>query len=259
MRRHRPNTLLLAIAVASAVWGGVAQADVAVAPLPLGTDGHGVRVVPRGRPARLAVLLSAKRYRTVAGHQVELDCSHVPRITLGGGTTTRALNGSAQAPRPSGSASALRRAPRRRGPIATRLMPRWDYCVLSVTRSDGPDSTLTTNLATIPLTQAGAEFADERRAALQVIGSVSVLQHPERHKLSVQRLARLTHAVILTSPAQIPPPGTLGLYTDGATHVYAARSDHAGTLLFLEKDGDVTRTNLLRYLENYSLLYGAGS
>jgi len=256
MRRRRPSTLPLAIAVASAAWVAVAQAGAAVTPLPVGTDGHGVRIVQRGRPARLVVLLSAKRYRTVARHQVELDCSHVPHVTLGGGSTTHDSHDFTRAPHPAGSASVVVRAPRRRGPIVTRIMPRWDYCVVSMTRSDGPDTTLTLSLALIPLTQAGADFADDSRIASDIITSVDLLKSAGPHALGVQGLARRMGAVVLVSPAQSPPPGRLGLYSDGATHVYAAQRDHAGTLLFLEKDSETTRTNLLRYLQHRSLLWG---
>jgi hypothetical protein len=224
--------------------------------LPVGTDGHGVRIVQRGRPARLVVLLSAKRYRTVARHQVEVDCSHAPHVTLGGGSTTHDSHEFTRAPHPTGSASVVVRTPRRRGPIATRISLGWDYCVVSVTRSDGPDTTLTSSLALIPLTQAGADFADESRIASDVITSGDLLQSSGPHALRVQDLARRMRAVVLASPAQPPPPEKLGLYSDGAAHVYAAQRDHRGTLLFLEKDGELTRTNLLRYLQHPSLLWG---
>ncbi len=261
MRRRRPRTVLIAIAIAAATYGGAAhaQSTVTPAPLPIGTDGHGVRIVRHGHPARLVLLLSAKRYRAAAGHQVELECSDVPRVTLGGGSTTRDAHGVGAAPHPRGSRSAFIHAPRRRGPIATQLAPRWDYCVVNVNRRDGPNGTATVSLATVPLTPAGAAFADERRAAFNIVLSMDLLELGGPHRPTVQRLVRRAHGVVLSSPAEVPPPGTLGLYSDGAAHLYAAESDHAGKLLFLEKDGDVTRTNLLRYLESFSLLWGARS
>ena len=259
MRRRRRRTALLALAIATATCGGVAhaQATVTPAPLPVGTDGQGVRIVRRGHPARLVLLLSDKRYRAAAGHQVELECSDVPRVTLGGGSTTRDAHGLSAAPHPRGAASALMHAPRRRAPIVTRLSPRWDYCVVDVNRRDGPNGTDTTSLATIPLTPAGAAFADERRAAFDVVLSMDLLELGGPHGPTVQRLARNAHGVVLASPAEVPPPGTLGLYSDGSAHLYAAETDHVGKLLFVEKDGDVTRTNLLRYLQSFSLLWGA--
>lgn len=262
MRRRRPNNVLLAIAVASAAWIGVAQAVAAGAPLPVGTNGHGVRVIWRGRPARLVVLLSARQYQTVAAQEVELDCSHAPRVTLGGGSRTH--DSQDFPPRPTGSVSVTLHAPRRREPLATRISPRWDYCVLTVSRSDHGQDILVKPLATIPLTQAGAEFANERDVAVRVIGSarfllgVGLRLGAGPHSLRMQFLVRRFHAVVLASPSQTPPPGTLGLYSDGVAHVYAAQSDHAGKLLFFEQDGETTRTNLLRYLENFSLRWGAG-
>jgi hypothetical protein len=73
----------------------------------------------------------------------------------------------------------------------------------------------------------------------------------------VERTVRRMHAVALSSPAEVPPAGRLGIYSDRRQHVYAAQSDRAGDLLFYERDGDVVRTNLLRYLQHPALLWGA--
>jgi len=51
-------TLLLALAAAGA---DLAYAQEPPAPLPLGTDGHGVRLVQRGTPAHLARLFEHAR------------------------------------------------------------------------------------------------------------------------------------------------------------------------------------------------------
>ena len=76
--------------------------------------------------------------------------------------------------------------------------------------------------------------------AIHILGGVA--------RPSAAQVAARLDGVALDSPDQAPPPGTLGVYSDGAVHVYAAQADHAGRLLFVEEDGDVTRTDLAGYL-----------
>jgi hypothetical protein len=253
MRRRRPLTVLLALAIALAGGGQLAQAQEAPAPPPLGTDGHGVRLVERGRPAHLVVLLSPERYRQVAGHQLLMTCAPVPQATLGGGALGDPRP-DADDPRPRGSAFARLHLARHRTPLVTRFSSGWDWCafVLRKVRDHGR-VTRDTGFSTVPLTPAGAAFADERRAALGVIVSHLFLSVAPRR---VKRVARWLHGVVLSAPAQEPPPGRLGVYSDGRGHIYAAQRDGAGDLLFYEQDGDVTRTNLLRYLQDDSLWWG---
>ena len=53
----------------------------------------------------------------------------------------------------------------------------------------------------------------------------------------------------LASPADTPPPGTVGYYSDGAEHAAAVTLSAAGRRLFIEVDADdVLRTNVARYL-----------
>lgn len=248
-RRGRLTTLLLATALATAAGGDLAHAKT---PPPLGTDGHGAKIVKRGRPPHLVVVLSPKRYRAVAGRVLQVACAHVPHQTLGGGTGDRGPRLSLVS-RPARRGQVWLHPPRTRTPLATRLSPGWDWCVLTMWKAPRRE-VADWRFATVPLTPAGAAFADERDVAVRVIGSeLFLFARPMRDR----RLARLMHATLLPSPTQEPPPGRLGLYSDGHRHVYAAQRDHAGDLLFYEQDGDVTRTNLLRYLQNDSLLWGA--
>lgn len=246
-------TVLLVVALAAAS-ADLAHAQETPAPLRLGTDGHGVRLVQRGTPAHLVVLLSPKRYRAVAGKELQMVCAPVPDVTLGGDLAGGPRHDFGDAPRPRGSVGAVLHPPRRHTPFVTRLSPQWDWCAFVVrTVRDRGRVTHEVGFATVPLTPAGAAFADERRAALSVIVSDLLLfTRPER----VKQVARWLHAVVLSSPTEAPPPGRLGLYSDHRRHVYAAQIDRAGDLLFLDHDGDVVQTNLLRYMQDEALLWG---
>jgi len=228
-----PLTILLVLALAA---GAADLAHAAsTAPLPLGTDGHGVRLVQRGTPAHLVVLLSPKRYRVVAGKELTMVCAPVPEVTLGGQVVVRPRGDFRRVARPPGGVVARLHPPRRRTPLVTRLAPGWDWCDMTVptVRHHGNTTTITLGSggsATIPLTPAGAAFVDERQVALRVIVMeldlriVAGLRRRLRRRLSVRRLARFTHAVVLASPLTTPPPGVLGIYSDGRRHHYAARS-----------------------------------
>jgi hypothetical protein len=55
--------------------------------------------------------------------------------------------------------------------------------------------------------------------------------------------------VALASPADTPPPGSVGYYSDGARHAAAVVLSAAGRRLFVEVDADdVLRTNVAMYL-----------
>jgi len=254
MRTRPAITALLVSCLAAAAFGNVAHAQAIAPPLPLGSDGHGVRVVTRGHPAHLVVLLSAARYRAVAGNQLAVVCAHVPRVTLGGGLAGGPGQNLLEVPVPPGGVRAFVQVPRRRTALATRLTPDWDWCDLILRKVHGNTSSDVTYVS-VPLTPAGAAFVDERHVALRVIVSHILLSlRPD----GFRRLARLLHAERLASPAQDPPAGRLGIYSDGGRHIYIAQRDRAGDLLFYEQDGDVVRTNLLRYLQDdYALLWGA--
>jgi len=248
----RSRSLAALLVIAATAWIGAEPAPAARAPLPLGTDGHGVRIVQRGHPARLVVLLSAKRHRTLAGHQLVIVCAPIPQVALGGGTTT-GRHDFREVPLPPGSTHVRLHVPLKRAPLATNLPPRGDWCALTLRKRNADRSVTSRRFAIVPLTDAGAAFADARAIALRVIVSVFYLDPGFPHRPSVQRVARMFHAIVLSSPAQMPPPGRLGIYSDGHAHAYAAQTDRAGDLLFYEQDDDVLRTNLLRYLQDDSL------
>jgi len=256
MRRLRPLVIPLALALIVGA-ADLGQAAPTATPA-LGTDGHGVRLVARGDPARLVVLLSPKRYRAVAGRRLTIMCAPVPPATLGGGAATGPRRNSRRVPRPPGGTAVRLHPPRRHTPLVTPLASGPDWCTLSHRVVLRNHIAIEGTVATVPLTTTGAAFLDERQVAVRVIGAERVVAlAPPLLGFSVRRVARTLHAVVLSSPAETPPPGRLGVYGDGRRHSYAAQSDRAGALLFWETDGGETRTNLLRYKQDLSLLWGA--
>ncbi len=254
MRPRAQLTAPLVLALAASV---APLARAASPAPPLGSDGHGVRLVKRGDPARLVVLLSPKRYRAVAGKKLAMVCAPVPQATLGGQVVAKPRTSYRRIPRPPGGVVARLHPPRHRAPLATHLSPSWDWCAMTVrTFSDQGRSVDDRSFATVALTPAGAAFVNERAVAMTVFAATEFLTFSKRWVTHLHRFARLLHGVVLTAPTEAPPPGRLGLYADGRRHVYAAQTDRAGTLLFLEIDHDVVRTNFLRYLQDDSLLWG---
>jgi hypothetical protein len=231
--RRRSPLLLCIAALAGLLATGTASAAEPV--LPLGTDGQGVHLRPgQGRPVhghRQLVLTfddsAAELYRRIAGRWLIVGCIRFDRH-----------------PRPfelSAGGTSMQRAPHRRRPIPVVFNRRYDVCTVGVQHGRR-----TTVLTRIPLTALGAERLDERNTAVIVVAAVRLLATPERP--SAATVAAQLHGVALADPAQVPPPGVLGVYSDGAEHVYAAQASRAGELLFVELEGDVTRSNVLDHL-----------
>lgn len=101
----------------------------------------------------------------------------------------------------------------------------------------------------LPLTQAGAVFLDERRIAgrlsalLDVVGE---LAEGGRYPATADAIARARHddVVALALPTDTPPPGRLGLFTDGAQHAAAVAVTASGRRVFIGVAGDAVATNL---------------
>ena len=231
---RRLACLLCVAGLAGLLASGTAGAAEPV--LPLGTDGHGIHLRPgQGRPLhghRPLVLTfddsAADRYRQVARRWLVVSCARFDRhpglFTFNAG------------------ASSEQQAPRRRRPIWAIVDRRYDVCSVGVRR--GPRTV--TTIARIPLTPLGAERLDEHDTAIVVIAAVHTLARPERP--SAATVAATFHGAALAAPSDTPPPGVLGVYSDGAEHVYAAQIDRSGKLLFVELERDVTRSNLGDYL-----------
>lgn len=234
---RRLACLLCVLGLASLLAAGTASAADPV--LPLGTDGHGIHLTAKrvGKPPHRTTALvltfddsAADRYRQVAGRYLDIECDRLMRGRAG--IENRGGGGS------------VRRAPRHRRPIVVlRGRMRFDTCSIGVQRHRRM-----TIVAQIPLTRLGAEYLDARATTTAVVAAVQMLARPDRPSAAV--VAARFQGVVLAAPTETPPPGVLGVYSDGGEHVYAARSTLAGKLLFVEMEGDVTRSNVLDALIN---------
>jgi hypothetical protein len=151
------------------------------------------------------------------------------------------------------------RAPRRGRRIHTGDGSRgWDYCRLwleaRTVRRDGRRRRVARKLiVSVPLTQEGAVFLDEQEQAIRIFSLVTYSQFAGRNGYLTpeQLLARQTRPgglVALASPADTPPPGVVGYYSDGAEHVAAVALSTLGKRLFLEVNADAVHTNILRHV-----------
>ncbi len=233
---RRLACLLCVLGIAGLLTAGVATAAEPV--LPLGTDGHGVHLrYGKTHYAHRELVLTfddsaAALFQQVAGRRMAISCIGFDRRSGGSYTSTGTTD---------------LRAPHRRKPIATGFGGRFDVCVIGVRRGRR-----TIVIARIPLTPFGAVQLDERNVAIVLVAAVRTLARPERP--SAATVAATFHGVALATPADTPPPGVLGVYSDGADHVYAAEVDRSGKLLFVELERDVTRSNVVEYLLGEDLL-----
>ena len=208
-------------------------------PLPVG-ESDGVRIV-RERGALVVVFTpSAKKlWRRVAGRRVSVLCTEfLPDGTAGGGTTMR--------------------APQRGRKIRTGDLTRgMDYCSVSLEprRGSGRSSQL---LVSVPLTQHGAVYLDERQKTREMI-MILVLagQLAEKRGLvgqptAEQLLARwpwlVGRLIPMSGPDETPPPKTVGYWSDAAEHVALVALSSSGRRLFVEYEGDVLHTNVAGYI-----------
>jgi hypothetical protein len=230
---RRLACLLCVLGLAGLLATGIAHGAEPV--LPLGTDGHGVHLrLQHGRPRfghRQLVLTfddsAAALYQRIAGRRLAVSCVSFDRHPRLFGVSS--------------SGTTELRPPRRRRPIALGFANQFDLCSFGVRHGRR-----TTDLTRIPLTPLGAVRLDERNTAVTLIAAVHALAQPERP--SAATVAASFHGIVLADPAQAPPPDVLGVYSDGAEHVYAAQIDRSGKLLFVELDGGSTRSNVMQYL-----------
>lgn len=208
------------------------------AQLPVG-EADGVRIV-RERGALVVVFTpkAKKLWRRVAGRRVSVLCTEfLEDGTAGGGTTMRAPN-------------------RGRKIFTGDLTRGMDYCNVSLEpRRRGRSSEL---LVSVPLTQRGAVFLDEREKVGLLMGILFTAGHlAEKRNLpgaatAEQLLARWPqlegYLVPLGGPTETPPPKTVGYWSDGAQHVAVVTLSTLGRRLFIEYEGDVLHTNVAGYI-----------
>jgi hypothetical protein len=238
-----------------ALTGLVAAAVLLVVPvsaqaqLPVG-EADGVRVVRN--PERGIVVIftadAAKLYRKIAGKKVLVSCTSILDDGQNIGTNTL-------------------RAPRRRGRLVTGDLTRGiDFCRVWLAPRKGrlrghPVRLGRELIVSVPLTQVGAVFIDEESKAIEMLqlGVVAGFVQ-ERLKLSgyptfeqlVGEIPRLGRVLVkLPAPADTPPAGKVGYFSDGAEHMATVAVSALGRRLFIEVAADdVFSTNVLGYIFN---------
>jgi hypothetical protein len=114
-------------------------------------------------------------------------------------------------------------------------------------------------LVSIPLTQKGAVYVDERTRAAKMYGVlglafvIKVDQHLPGYPTGAQlfkKFPKLAKVVVeLAAPTDSPPPKRIGYYSDGLEHIAVVMLSASGERLFLELSaGDVLSTNVAAYL-----------
>ena len=76
---------------------------------------------------------------------------------------------------------------------------------------------------------------------------------PEVIVTRIPRLQGGFRVIALGSPAETPPAGAVGYWSDGAQRVAVVTLSSLGRRLFVEYDADVIRTNIARFLYDNEL------
>ena len=165
--------------------------------------------------AIVSLRFSPAAFRQVAGRRVVIACTQVGPDRPG--LTWEAVGSEAF------------RMPKRRRVVRRYVGRNYDYCTLRLGRQ---------RLVTFATSDRGEVLVDEQyRAILLEVA------------LTGQSARSAPGVVPLASPADTPPPGSVGYYTDGAEHAAAVTLSAAGRRLFIEVEtDDVLHTNVARYL-----------
>jgi hypothetical protein len=204
--------------------------------LPIGED-NGVRIT-KARGHIVFTPKAAKLWRRVAGRVIVLDCiKFVPDGEQGGG-------------------AGIRVPKRGRRASTDGLATDADYCTLALpARRRGRRDKV---VRSIPLTQRGAVYLDEREKARELMSFLTIVGFwADERELDgwptaeqvLARWPRLTGYVFpLSGPEGTPPSKTLGYWSDGAAHIAVVELSRSGRRLFMEYEGDVLHTNVSGYI-----------
>jgi hypothetical protein len=247
---------LTAVLASAALLVVAPAADAQTSGLPVG-HAHGVRIV-RERGAIVVVFTSqaTRLWRRVAGKRVSVLCEERSGPDEAGFVTVE-------------EGGATFRAPRRGRRLRTGDLTRgMDICRVwlepRTLRRNGERRRFGRELiVAIPLTQQGAVRLDEDARAHGLLALLSIAQIDARRRdldgfptssdlvallPELRRPLRLS-VVVLASPADTPPAGSIGYYSDGAHHAAAVVLSASGRRLFLEYDADdVIRSNVVGYI-----------
>jgi hypothetical protein len=216
-------------AVIGCLLAGGSAAYAATTPA-VGNDGLGVSIVNRNGVVFSYGRTAAARYQQIAGKTVAIECGRVS-TGLGGIMTSRLGH------------AVLRKAPRRRGPIASGYRRAADFCTLGVVKRGRRQRVQ----AIVPLTRAGALFLDQQTDVRTVL---TIFFLPESFVQQNERQILINiNGVALPTESSPVPAGKAGLYINGH-HLYIGVRDAAGVLLFVQADDPTVRTNLLRFVSS---------
>ncbi len=217
----------------------------AQAQLPVG-EADGVRMVAqRGGVLVIFTARAEKLRRRYAGKVLEISCTEF--VEGGAHIFGEGL-----------------RVPRHRHRVFAGDHPRGtDYCRLwrpkrTVTRRNRRLDFERRLLVSVPLTQRGAVHLDEEEKTQGIAGALVLaslsddgdqLGRYRTYDELIAKYPKATRAVVeLDAPADSPPAGKIGFYSDGAAHVLVAAMSASGRRLFIEYEGDVLSTNVVGYM-----------
>jgi hypothetical protein len=230
---HPIHARTLALGVVAAL----AVASPAAAQQPL--DARGVQAVnmPSGGVEITFTARAAALYRRVAGRRVIVRCQAVEPA----GALLLPLD-------TAGELFSNRFAPERRRPLRIRHAAgtQFDVCELDVLRPLRYPRRPRVSIS-LPLTQAGAAYLEAKRLGERMIAVLLFVAgngQDGAYPAASAVAADVPRLVVLSAPADSPPPGRVGLYSDGARHVTVVGVTAAGVRLFIDADGGALTTNV---------------
>jgi hypothetical protein len=232
----------------------VAPGSAASAPAAV-DEARGVKLVRhRGEILVVFTARAARLYRRLAGKRIIIGCTDLP--------APEELAGE-----PNMNDGELHfNAPGRRRPLHTyTLVKSHDFCRIWLAPRVGKRSHRRIGrrlVVSIPLTGLGAMYLDEQVKArrlnhmLLMAATQGDEYAPPRYPLHSELfggpgqfpLPAWLSPVKLTIPADTPPAGAYGYYSDGQLHAAAVTLSKAGRRLFVELNADVLHTNVADYL-----------
>lgn len=189
---------------------------------------------------------AAARYKVIAGRKILVTCTSLGRPAGPGIEVENSLTTDSTAPK--------RRRPFRAGLDAGKR----DYCEVSRARFSRRRGNRRTTygervIATVPLTQRGAVFLDEREKvgglfALVTEADILADRRRDGRYPPASEVARQTRgrAVALATAQDTPPAGKLGVFTNQKEITVAVLSA-TGRRLYIQLQGDQVATNVIEF------------
>lgn len=235
-----PRALAVALAVTAVL---AAAAPAAAQNAGQSLEVRGVRAVnaPAGGVTITFTARAAKLYRRVAGRRTIVRC----QAAQPAGALLLPVDRA-------GELFADRRAPRTRRPLRIHHAAgqRFDVCELTVLRSRDQGARRkfrrVVSLA-LPITQAGADYLEARRIGERMVAVLLLtasLARDGAYPAASAVAAVVPRLAVLAAPGDSPPPGRIGLYSDGAQHVTIVRLTTPGVRLFIDANGGVLTSNV---------------